>query len=190
MNRLVLLAMFLLPILAAGCGGDGQALNPDWPEPTVQPSDDPTAEPTVEPTEEPTEEPTVGPTEEPTGEVVLKELEIPQELASPTVVLGNKLQLAVNGIYSDGTTKDLTTEVAWSSEDSSIASVEEATGLVSALALGVTDNYHRHRFHRKNQHQRSRYCCRFYLPKTGSVEEGRRFRGGNGRGQRIGNIYS
>ena len=134
MNRLVLLAMFLLPILAAGCGGDGQALNPDWPEPTVQPSDDPTAEPTVEPTEEPT----VGPTEEPTGEVVLKELEIPQELASPTVVLGNKLQLAVNGIYSDGTTKDLTTEVAWSSEDSGIASVEEATGLVSALALGVT----------------------------------------------------
>ena len=134
MSRLVLLAIFLLPILAAGCGGDGQALNPDWPNPTVQPSDDPTAEPTVEPTEEPT----VGPTEEPTGEVVLKELEIPQELASPTVVLGNQLQLAVNGIYSDGTTKDLTTEVAWSSEDSSIASVEEATGLVSALALGVT----------------------------------------------------
>ena len=53
------------------------------PEPTVAPTEVPTAEPTVAPTEVPTAEPTVAPTEVPTAEPTVAPTEVPT--AEPTV---------------------------------------------------------------------------------------------------------
>jgi hypothetical protein len=48
---------------------------------------------------------------------------------------GNAVQLSAVGIYSDGTTSDLTTDVTWSTSDPAIVTVS-ATGLAKGLADG------------------------------------------------------
>jgi len=61
--------------------------------------------------------------------------------ASPSLAKGTTLQLTATGIYSDSTTQDLTTQVAWSSSDPSVATVSNAAGsegLATALAKGTT----------------------------------------------------
>lgn len=49
----------------------------------------------------------------------------------PIIGIGQTDSLTVNGVYSDGTTKDLTSTAAWTSSDATIASVS------SGAALGV-----------------------------------------------------
>jgi hypothetical protein len=49
-----------------------------------------------------------------------------------TLIEGQSQQMAANGTYDDGTTKDLTGKVSWSSSDSTCASVTSPGGLVTA----------------------------------------------------------
>ena len=55
--------------------------------------------------------------------------------ANADVILGTLQQFTATGTYSDHTSQDLTDSVAWSSSDSSVASIV-AGGMATALALG------------------------------------------------------
>lgn len=60
--------------------------------------------------------------------------------ANKSVAVGTTVQFKASGGYSDGSYRDLTASVAWSSSNSAIASVgtaEGSKGLVSALAAGT-----------------------------------------------------
>jgi len=50
-----------------------------------------------------------------------------------TIPTGGQVQLTLTGTYSDSTTQDLT-NVAWSSSDSTLASVDPVTGIVTGVA--------------------------------------------------------
>jgi uncharacterized protein YjdB len=56
--------------------------------------------------------------------------------ASQSLVPGGGQQFTATGHYSDGTSKDLTSSVQWSSSDSNIASVS-GTGMATAVAFGI-----------------------------------------------------
>jgi uncharacterized protein YjdB len=56
--------------------------------------------------------------------------------ASQSLAPGAAHQFTATGHYSDGTSKDLTSSVQWSSSDSNIASVS-GTGMATAVAFGV-----------------------------------------------------
>lgn len=58
--------------------------------------------------------------------------------ANPTVALGATKQFTATGTYSDGTTKDMTGQVVWTSSDTSKATVGKDTGLGTAVAAGTT----------------------------------------------------
>jgi len=61
--------------------------------------------------------------------------------ANSGTALGMAQQLTASGLYSDGTTKNLTTVVDWKSINTSIASVSNATeshGLMQSVAVGST----------------------------------------------------
>lgn len=53
-----------------------------------------------------------------------------------SVAVGQTLQLSALGIYSDGTTMNLTQSMAWSSEAQAQATVGATTGIVMGLAVG------------------------------------------------------
>ena len=53
-----------------------------------------------------------------------------------SVAAGATLQLAAKGNYSDGTTADLTSQVTWSTSDSTVATTS-AAGLLSSVAPGT-----------------------------------------------------
>jgi 6-phosphogluconolactonase (cycloisomerase 2 family) len=55
--------------------------------------------------------------------------------ANTTISVGSNLQFAAQGIYSDGTTADLSSSVSWSSSDKTMASIS-GSGLAAALAIG------------------------------------------------------
>jgi hypothetical protein len=56
---------------------------------------------------------------------------------SPTIANGTTQQLTATGLYSDGSAVDLTTQVTWSSSDTSVA-VIQAQGLAIGLSPGTT----------------------------------------------------
>jgi hypothetical protein len=61
--------------------------------------------------------------------------------ADATIARGTTLQYTAFGVYSDGSTQDITTLVTWASSDTAIAVVSNSPGtqgLVTALAAGVT----------------------------------------------------
>ena len=58
--------------------------------------------------------------------------------AGPYLPLGLTEQFKANGTYSDGTTQDLTSQVAWASSNPSVATISSKTGLATSLALGTT----------------------------------------------------
>lgn len=68
-------------------------------------------------------------------EVVLESIDVtaPALMSSK----GEEVRFTATGSFSDGSTKDLTTDVTWSSSDAKVASID-ASGLVSALEPGTT----------------------------------------------------
>jgi DNA-binding beta-propeller fold protein YncE len=57
--------------------------------------------------------------------------------AKPTIAPGKTLQFTATGTYTDKTTKDLTTSVAWGESPSSVASIGPSTGLALAVGAGT-----------------------------------------------------
>ena len=57
--------------------------------------------------------------------------------ASASVVAGSTLQFTATGSYSDGTTKDLTSTVNWTSSDASKATIAATSGLATGVAAGT-----------------------------------------------------
>src|SRR5262249_2519866 len=61
--------------------------------------------------------------------------------ANPTVALGQKQQFTATGTLTDNSTEDLTNQVTWTSSDTSVATISNASGsqgLATALATGTT----------------------------------------------------
>ena len=56
--------------------------------------------------------------------------------ANPSIPMGVTKQFAARGIYSDGTSRDITTQVTWSSSNTSVATVN-SSGLATAVAAGT-----------------------------------------------------
>jgi len=57
--------------------------------------------------------------------------------ASGSIIVGKTVQLTATGTYSDGSTQNLTSSVAWTSSSSAVASVS-STGLATGLSAGST----------------------------------------------------
>ncbi len=63
--------------------------------------------------------------------------------ANPSTPLGTPFQFSATGTFSDTTTQDLTTSATWSSSDTSVATISNATG--KATPVAIRDNhYHGH----------------------------------------------
>jgi uncharacterized protein YjdB len=56
---------------------------------------------------------------------------------NPAIANGTSLQLTATGIFSDGTTQDLTSSVSWTSSTGAIATVSN-TGLITGTSVGST----------------------------------------------------
>lgn len=56
---------------------------------------------------------------------------------SPTLAMGSSKQLTATGVFSDGSTQDLTNSAAWSSANTSVATVT-GTGFVTATSHGTS----------------------------------------------------
>ena len=54
-----------------------------------------------------------------------------------TVTVGGMVQLKATGVFTDGTTNDITTTSAWTSSDATLATVGAATGLVTGVKGGA-----------------------------------------------------
>ncbi|THD02544.1 hypothetical protein B1810_14235 [Panacagrimonas perspica] len=68
--------------------------------------------------------------------IVLRSIQVTP--AAATVVFGGTRQLTATGTYSDGSTRNITTEVTWATVDPSIASVSNATGSKGLATAAAT----------------------------------------------------
>ena len=59
--------------------------------------------------------------------------------ASPTVGIGNTVQFTAMGTYSDNSTKNITSSVAWASSNPLFATIGTATGIATGVAVGTTE---------------------------------------------------
>ena len=57
---------------------------------------------------------------------------------NPSIAKGATLAFKATGTYSDGTTADLTSQVAWASANSAIATIGAATGIAQGVGTGTT----------------------------------------------------
>jgi len=55
--------------------------------------------------------------------------------ATPTILAGGTQQFAATGIYSDGSTSDLTGQVSWTSDSTAVATID-AGGLATGVSAG------------------------------------------------------
>ena len=62
----------------------------------------------------------------------------PPSGTAATVAAGLTLQLTATGVYSDGTQKDLSSTVTWTSGDTTKATVAPTTGLATGVAAGTS----------------------------------------------------
>jgi uncharacterized protein YjdB len=69
------------------------------------------------------------------GDPVLRAIVVTPNPA--TITAGQTLQLSARGIFSDGSTEDVTSSVTWSSARAAVATVD-ATGLALGVAVGET----------------------------------------------------
>jgi uncharacterized protein YjdB len=58
---------------------------------------------------------------------------------SPSVGIGNTVQFAATGTYSDNSTKNITSSVTWASSNTAFATIGAATGLATGVAVGTTE---------------------------------------------------
>ena len=58
--------------------------------------------------------------------------------ATPSLVKLATQQFAATGTYSDNTTKDITTEVTWTSNTTSVATIVSTSGLATAVDVGTS----------------------------------------------------
>jgi uncharacterized protein YjdB len=56
---------------------------------------------------------------------------------TPTVVAGNTQQMTATGTYDDGSSKNITGTVAWTTSDPTIATIGSSSGLMTAVAQGT-----------------------------------------------------
>jgi len=56
--------------------------------------------------------------------------------ASFSIASGQSQRLTAQGVYSDGTSRDVTSQVAWTSNNGGVASVDATTGLVTGVSVG------------------------------------------------------
>ena len=62
--------------------------------------------------------------------------------AAPSIALGTQQQLTATGSFADNSTQDVTTQVAWVSDDAGVASISNASGtqgLASSVATGAAN---------------------------------------------------
>lgn len=57
---------------------------------------------------------------------------------SPTIPLNGSIALKATAFYDDGRSVDITSQANWTSDDTTVATVNGATGLVSAVSAGTT----------------------------------------------------
>lgn len=57
--------------------------------------------------------------------------------ANPSIFVGSTQQFTVTGTYNDGSTRDLTSTVAWMSSDTTVASITSPGGLATGVAKGT-----------------------------------------------------
>jgi uncharacterized protein YjdB len=57
---------------------------------------------------------------------------------SPSIAAGGTQQFTATGTYSDNSTKNITTSVAWKSSNTAFATIGAATGLAAGVAAGTT----------------------------------------------------
>jgi trimeric autotransporter adhesin len=73
------------------------------------------------------------------NDVVLTSIEVTP--VNPSIALGTTRQFMATGIYSDGSTQDLTSETSWASTNTSVASISNTAGskgLATSGAVGST----------------------------------------------------
>ncbi|HXC47757.1 MAG TPA: Ig-like domain-containing protein [Candidatus Sulfotelmatobacter sp.] len=58
--------------------------------------------------------------------------------ASPSIGIGNTLQLTATGTYSDNSTKNITGSVTWASSNTLFATIDMTSGLATGVAVGTT----------------------------------------------------
>ncbi|HEV8076620.1 MAG TPA: Ig-like domain-containing protein, partial [Candidatus Acidoferrum sp.] len=58
--------------------------------------------------------------------------------ASPSIGIGNTLQLTATGTYSDNSTKNITGSVTWASSNALFATIDMTSGLATGVAVGTT----------------------------------------------------
>jgi hypothetical protein len=72
------------------------------------------------------------------GVVQLSAISVGPAAPPPQVAAGGMVQLKATGIYSDQSTKDVTSSVSWSSADMTVATVTPAGGLVTCVSTAST----------------------------------------------------
>jgi len=67
---------------------------------------------------------------------VLQNIAITPE--NPSCDIGSTESLTANAVFSDGTTNDITNSAIWTSDNTGVATINAATGLVTGVALGTS----------------------------------------------------
>ena len=58
--------------------------------------------------------------------------------ANPSIAIGLTVQFTATGTYTDGTSQDITTSVNWTSGTTGVATIINASGLATAVAVGTS----------------------------------------------------
>ena len=100
-------------------------------------SSTPTATTTPTPTVTATPTPAATPTPSPSTAPAGKPSYITISSSAATIGLGKTAQFTAIGIYADGSSADITSQVKWMSSDTNVATIS-ATGLATGVANGTT----------------------------------------------------